>query len=503
MTREEFFNSLNTSTKWDVGVAINRNNPLPLDASSIYESLEALQTYAQTSPTVYVGQFCAVVTDTEVAAYQITKIGEGAEVVKLAATDTSGDIVSDISNLNSKISALEIKVGALETTLGDVENGIVKDVATLQSELNTTKGTVEANTTAIESIESDMATAKADITTVTDLANATKGRVDTLEAESANYATKTEVATAKSEAISEAVKTVLGETVDADFDTLQEIAEWIASDTTNSAQLIARVTNIENDYLKSADKTELNNSISELDTFIGTLPEDAVSTTVIDYIKEVVDALKIGDYAKASELTALSETVSDINTRLGTAENSVASHETKIAALESKTFAVADISGLPEALSGKVDKVEGYTLLSPTDKQKLDRLILNESGGVETGTQVAAGDVQGLAEWLRDNAVANITGLGESNLADDLVTKLNGAIQEIEVDGTLLDEVDGKVTLPLATTTSYGLVKLGAEFELNSDGAFDIKSVNVNKLVQTDGEYLELNGGNATGYNAE
>ena len=29
MTREEFFDKLNNGAKWDVGVAINRTNPLP------------------------------------------------------------------------------------------------------------------------------------------------------------------------------------------------------------------------------------------------------------------------------------------------------------------------------------------------------------------------------------------------------------------------------------------------------------------------------------------
>ena len=56
------------------------------------------------------------------------------------------------------------------------------------------------------------------------------------------YATKANVQTAKQEAIN----TILGEAVSADFDTLQEVADWIQSDTTKSAELITRVTNVEN-----------------------------------------------------------------------------------------------------------------------------------------------------------------------------------------------------------------------------------------------------------------
>ena len=39
MTREEFFDKLNNGAKWDVGVAINRTNPLPLDANEIFDSI--------------------------------------------------------------------------------------------------------------------------------------------------------------------------------------------------------------------------------------------------------------------------------------------------------------------------------------------------------------------------------------------------------------------------------------------------------------------------------
>ncbi len=59
-----------------------------------------------------------------------------------------------------------------------------------------------------------------------------------------------------------AIAAILGGAVDADYDTLQEVAAWIASDTTASAELIIRVTDIEKDYLKSTDKTDLIQLIS-------------------------------------------------------------------------------------------------------------------------------------------------------------------------------------------------------------------------------------------------
>lgn len=43
-------------TKWDVGVAINRTNPIPLDSTQNHSSLDTLQTYATSGASSYVGQ---------------------------------------------------------------------------------------------------------------------------------------------------------------------------------------------------------------------------------------------------------------------------------------------------------------------------------------------------------------------------------------------------------------------------------------------------------------
>lgn len=75
----------------------------------------------------------------------------------------------------------------------------------------------------------------------------------TLAAADVGAATPEEVATAKQEAID----AILGGNVSADFDTLQEVATWIQSDTTNSTELINRVSAIEEDYVKTSDITAL------------------------------------------------------------------------------------------------------------------------------------------------------------------------------------------------------------------------------------------------------
>lgn len=76
----------------------------------------------------------------------------------------------------------------------------------------------------------------------------------TLTAADVGAATAADVAAAKQEAI----ETVLGAgEISEDFDTLKEVAAWIQSDTTESAELINRVTAIENNYVKEDDITAL------------------------------------------------------------------------------------------------------------------------------------------------------------------------------------------------------------------------------------------------------
>lgn len=58
--RTNFFSQLTSGTKWEAGVAFKRSNPLPIDDKSVFESLQAAQTYAQ-SATAYPGQIIAVV----------------------------------------------------------------------------------------------------------------------------------------------------------------------------------------------------------------------------------------------------------------------------------------------------------------------------------------------------------------------------------------------------------------------------------------------------------
>lgn len=109
------------------------------------------------------------------------------------------------------------------------------------------------------------------------------------------------------------------------------------------------------------------------------------------------------------------------------------------------------------------------------------------------------------SESIEDDAFTStpsrIDNLAEKVDALEKVGSQANVIESITVDGTALPIENKAVALPGATADKMGLVKSSsAENQISvsaADGTMSVNSVNVNKLVQTDGEYLILNGGGA------
>ena len=176
--------------KWDLPVYLNRQNPIPLDGTSVYKTLEEAQTYATSDPKAYPGQIISVVTESEVKVYKINngkleELGKGSLVTdqnpkelatpdnvgqiiylttqvidgedtyspgpyivsgdgtvsKIGTTSASGDIAADVAALQGKVGTLESTVSTLESTVGkkgsgsdNPSTGLVKDVEDLKSE---------------------------------------------------------------------------------------------------------------------------------------------------------------------------------------------------------------------------------------------------------------------------------------------------------------------------------------------------------------------------------
>ena len=166
--------------KWDLPVYLNRQNPIPLDGTSVYKTLEEAQTYATSDPKAYPGQIISVVTESEVKVYkinngQLEELGKGSLVTnqnpkllatadnigqiiylttqvidgedtyspgpyivsgdgtvsKIGTTSASGDIAADVAALQGKVGTLESTVGKKGSGSDNPSTGLVKDVEDL------------------------------------------------------------------------------------------------------------------------------------------------------------------------------------------------------------------------------------------------------------------------------------------------------------------------------------------------------------------------------------
>lgn len=87
------------------------------------------------------------------------------------------------------------------------------------------------------------------------------------------------------------------------YDTLKELADWLASHETDAAAMNSQI---------NTNKT----NIANLTALVGTLPEGAASTNVVAYIAEAIAAIGIGDYAKTAEVaTAISTALANYYTK--------------------------------------------------------------------------------------------------------------------------------------------------------------------------------------------
>lgn len=113
--------------------------------------------------------------------------------------------------------------------------------------------------------------------------------------------------------VADAVAKIVADAPEA-YDTLKEISDWIASHASDASAMNTQITTNKND-------------IAALTALVGELPDTTDATTVITYIDEVIEGLKIGDYAKAADLTAAVD-------RITTAEGKIDTLEDKVADLE-------------------------------------------------------------------------------------------------------------------------------------------------------------------------
>lgn len=99
-----------------------------------------------------------------------------------------------------------------------------------------------------------------------------------------------------------------------------------------------------------------------------------------------------------------------------------------------KDLPISKITNLVNILNHGAATEGGYFLVTQTDKDKLNALVIGNNGLEISGT-VNASNVKELDTWITEHA-AVVPGLSENNLTDELLEKLNKAITEEYISST-------------------------------------------------------------------
>lgn len=275
--------------------------------------------------------------------------------------NTEGSVAKAVADakagLETKISAVDAKAVAAQAAADNAKNaadavdakvGAVPEGSTVMTEIQKVKDAAynDAEVRGLIKTNAD------NITALTGRADAVEGKVSTLVGEDAGKSARTI-------ANEELTKQLIPEGAKESLDTLQEIAAWIQN--------------------HPDDASAMNAAIAALKTKVGDIPEGATATTVVAYIKELVDAEKVRATGVES---GLDTRVNAVEAKLGDGEGSVSKQIEAAVKVESDARIAAD-----SALDGKIT-----TAKAAADKAQGDVDALKDV----VATKAAASDVTAL-----------------------------------------------------------------------------------------------------------
>lgn len=391
-------------------LSIKRGNPAPVDTTAVWYNKTELETYAKSGATAYVGQILTLYADVATEdggtkkiceAYMISN--EAGTLVKLAQTTASGDLATDVTNLQSQVATLIATVGADDTA--GLQKA-VKDNATAITKLN-------ANST-------------------------TEGSVD--------YKIK------------QAIDGVLDGAPET-FDTLKEIATWInehGTDATNmttaiskleaivdgiggegeEATVVAYVTSAVN-ALKNGDVKQAKDALTALtgrvdghDTKLGELE------TAIGNVKATADkAVVANDAITGGTATKITYDAKGLVTK-----------GEKLAVSDIPDLGISKINGLQDALDSKQDELKfDGTYNSGTNKAATVKTVNDAIAAIISDGEDAAADNTIAGAKLYADAAAGNALTSAKTYADGLV----GTTSDI---GKRVTALEGKVDVDVVST---------------------------------------------------
>lgn len=132
---------LNDAAYMGFPLSIKRGNPAPVDTTAVWYNKTELETYAASGATAYVGQILTLVADDKCEAYMISS--EAGTLVKLAQTTATGDLATDVTNLQTQVSNLATAIGSAAVE-GTEASGLYKLIADVEAVAKARLESVEA-----------------------------------------------------------------------------------------------------------------------------------------------------------------------------------------------------------------------------------------------------------------------------------------------------------------------------------------------------------------------
>lgn len=443
-----------------------------------------------------------------------------------AAQTTANEAKSAAETNATNIGTLNTTVAGHTATLGEhtTEIANLKQAdQTHAAEFNSLKSTVEDHTTAIAgkaeqtALDAAVANITKNTTAITTLNETTIPAINTEIGKKANALDVHDkatveglIATAKQEAIDEA-----------EYDD-SEVRGLIAA----NAEAISK---LDETYATDA---ELAAAVEELEGKIDGITVPVTSVTGDDRVISVVNTegvhkvsatLGLKYTAATADANAKIELVGINDTVLGTID---ASDFVKDGMLESvtknetdntitftwntdagKQTTTIDIDELVEVYTaGNGIDITNYAVSIKRDQTSEDFLTVGQNGIKLAGVQAAI-------EEAKQDAIDDADGklaAAKEELEGKITAVDQDFVKEVQINGTALPATDKKVNIPVALASALGVVKGSADavqtegvwsgenkIMVAEDGTMEVNKVNVNKLVQNEGDVLILNGGNA------
>ena len=462
--------------KWDLPVYLNRQNPIPLDGTSVYKTLEEAQTYATSDPKAYPGQIISVVTESEVKVYkinngQLEELGKGSLVTdqnpkllatadnigqiiylttqvidgedtyspgpyivsgdgtvsKIGTTSTSGDIAADVAALQGKVSTLENTVDTLDGTVGkkgtgsdNPSTGLIKDVEDLKSEDTKLASQITTLDGKVNNIKVEKApTAENGFAATYKFTDAAGNKVDINIPKDQFLKGVTYVATKPEQAE--------GNSADIEFPALK--FEWLFADETitQTVTYISVKSLIDNYGIKDTEKylkkDNSNNFYIDFDALkTAIIGSEDVADSVLGKIKDATDK------ATAAESTAnAAKSAADTATSTATAASTAAEQaKTAADAAASTASAASTAAGEAKTTAGEAKATAGEAKTTADEAKRTADANKKTLEGHTTSISDLEGKVQANTDNIATNA-GNITKNADAIAANTTAINKNTA----------------------------------------------------------------------------